>query len=247
MKQNYPLSAEEEEAIQMLGGIDRVATIADRILAQFGFHRSLFTKTEREQIRRGPRPRKHAVEFHFDSNKSLRANIDELIHQARELQLSAGGTNYVGAMLQHLVGAKLDLILGEGKLQHHGFSVADHSTERKGDYQVEGVAIHVTTSPSEALVRKCGNNLKAGLRPVILSLGDGVDGAVFLLKSSGLADRVDVLDVGQFLTANVYEHSLFKTAECRVTLAKLIERYNSIVSNCETDPSLRIGLESQSG
>ena len=145
-------------------------------------------------------------------------------------------------MLQHLVGAKLDLVLGVGKLKHHGASVADHSTDRKGDFQVEAVAIHVTTHPSEALVRKCGDNLRAGLKPLIITIGDGATGAAFLLKNAGLADRVDVLDAGQFLTANVYERSLFKAADCKVTLGKLLERYNEIVASCETDPTLQIKL-----
>ena len=180
--------------------------------------------------------------FHFDTGKSLRANIEELLQQAQDLQVNSGGTHYVGAMLQHLVGAKLDLVLGAGRLQHHGFSVADRSTDRQGDYEIEGVAIHVTTHPSEALVRKCGANLQAGLKPLIITTGDGVVGAAFLLKNSKLHDRVDVLDVAQFLTANVYERSLFKAADCKFTLAGLLERYNTIVGSCETDPSLRIRL-----
>jgi hypothetical protein len=180
--------------------------------------------------------------FNFDTGKSLRANIEDLLEQAQEVQANAGGTNYVGAMLQHLVGAKLDLVLGVGKLKHHGFSVADHSTDRKGDFQVEAVAIHVTTHPSEALVRKCADNLRAGLKPLIISIGDGVAGAAFLLKNSELVDRVDVLDAGQFLTANVYERSLFNAAECKITLGKLLDRYNEIVETCETDPTLRVRM-----
>ena len=80
------------------------------------------------------------------------------------------------------------------------------------------------------------------LKPLIVTIGDGVDGAEFLLKNAGLADRVDVLDAGQFLTANVYERSFFKAAECKVTLRKLLERYNEIVASCETDPALLIKL-----
>jgi hypothetical protein len=38
--------------------------------------------------------------------------------------------------------------------------------------------------------------------------------------------------------------SLFKAAECKVTLAALLSRYNAIVDGCETDPSLRIKLPS---
>jgi len=184
-------------------------------------------------------------QFHFDPGKSLQANIEDLLQQAEEVQANAGGTNYVGAMLQHLVGAKLDLVLGDGKIEHHGFSVADQSTERRGDYEVEGVVLHVTTHPSEALIRKCYANLQAGLKPVIVTIGDGVAGTAFLLKNSKLADRVDVLDAAQFLTANVYERSLFRAAHCKVTLTRFLERYNEIVAASETDPSLRIKLTGQ--
>ena len=118
--------------------------------------------------------------------------------------------------------------------------MADQSTARQSDFQIETVAIHVTTHPSEALISKCAENLQAGLKPLIITLGDGVKGAVFLLKSPNLEDRVDVLDVGQFLTANVYERSFFKTAACKVTFSKLLDRYNEIVTDCETDPALRI-------
>ena len=34
--------------------------------------------------------------FHYDSGKSVRANIDDLLQQAEDLQVNAGGTNYVG-------------------------------------------------------------------------------------------------------------------------------------------------------
>jgi len=180
--------------------------------------------------------------FQFDPGKSLRSNIENLLNQAQELQSDSGGTNYVGAMLQHLVGAKLDIVLGEGKLAHFGFSVADQSTARSADYQIDTVAIHVTTHPSEALVRKCGDNLRAGLKPLIITLADAVKPAQYLLQAAGIADRVDVLDTAQFLTANVYERSLFKTAECKVTFAALLTRYNAIVTQCETDPSLLVRI-----
>lgn len=180
--------------------------------------------------------------FHFDSGKSLRANLDDLFRQAHDLQANAGGTAYVGAMLQHLVGAKLDLVLGRGHITHHGSSVSDQATDRRSDFVVETVAIHVTTHPSEALIRKCEANLQAGLKPLIVTLDDGVAGAAFLLKGTALASRVDVLDAGQFLTANIYERSFFKAADCRVTLANLLQRYNEIVAECETDPALQVRL-----
>jgi hypothetical protein len=173
---------------------------------------------------------------------SVAANVESLLSQAEDLQKEAGGTTYVGAMIQHLVGAKLDLVLGPGKVQHHGFSVADHATARCGDYQVEDLVIHVTTHPSEALARKCADNLQAGLKPMVITVGDGLPAARLLLKELNLTDRVDILDVVQFLTANIYEHSSFQTAGCRKTLTELLNRYNAIVSECETDPTLRVGV-----
>lgn len=237
MSKEYPICLEEESAMAALGGFDNVVNAASRILREHGIKQDLFSPKERQRVRRGRKPE---IEFNFDAGKSLRANIDDLLEQAHEVQSNEGGTNYVGAMLQHLVGAKLDIVMGEGKVAHHGFSVADQSTERTGDFHIETVAIHVTTHPSEALIRKCEGNLRKGLKPVIVTIDDGVTGAAFLLRNADLVERVDVLDASQFLTANVLERSFFKVADCKLTLTKLLKRYNEIVSTCETDPTLKV-------
>ena len=180
--------------------------------------------------------------FHWDAGKSVAANLDDIFKQAQDIQSNSGGANFVGAMLQHLVGAKLDIVLGLGVAKHHGFSVADHSTERQADFEVNGVAIHVTTHPSEALIRKVAGNIKAGLKPVIVTLADGVEGASYLLKSTEWKDRIDVIDASQFLTANIYERSLFKAGDCKTTLTSILARYNEIVALCERDPVLSIRI-----
>jgi len=248
MSTRYPLSIEEEQALRDLGGFEHCRNIVDAILREHGFQRGLFTDSEVDLIRkgRGASSRRRKITFLFNSCKSLRANIQDLLEQAKEVQANAGGTNYVGAMLQHLVGAKLDLVLGSGKIEHHGFSVADRPTDREADFQVEAVALHVTTHPSEALIRKCEQNLRGGLNPVILTLRAGGLAVTCLRDAGPLKDRVDVLDVVQFLTANVYERSLSKAADCKVTLSRLLQRYNEIVEACETEPSLRIRMPAPS-
>lgn len=184
-------------------------------------------------------------EFSYDHAKSLRLNIEDIFQQAKKLQNEAGGTTYVGTVLQHLVGAKLDLVMGAGAVAHHGASVADGATDRPGDFLIEGVAIHVTTHPSEGVVQKCQRNINAGLKPLIITLSESMAGAHYLLGSTPIADRVDVLDATQFLTANIYEHSLFKISECQGTLVNLLERYNEIVVKCETDPRLIVRMEQE--
>ncbi len=49
-------------------------------------------------------------------------------------------------------------------------------------------------------------------------------------------------DVLQFLTLNLHEFSAFHAAEQRSTMQGLVEVYNRIVDECETDPGLRIVL-----
>jgi hypothetical protein len=178
--------------------------------------------------------------FHFDIAKSVSANLIAIINQAHEIQKNSSGANYVGAMLQHLVGAKLDIVLGSGLIKHHGHSTADGPTGRNADFEINGVAIHVTTHPTEALIRKAANNLQSGLKPIIVTLAIGVEGALFLLNETEWRDRVDVMDAGQFLTANIYEHSLFRVGQCQSTIQSILERYNQIVEECETDPVLKI-------
>ncbi len=228
------------EEILSLGGVDHVCATTDLILKEYGVIRPIYTNEERANLKWCESVRTKGITFNFDNGRSVAANLADIFSQAAEIQKNSGGANFVGAMLQHLVGAKLDIVLGPGIAAHHGFSVADHSTERKADFEVSGVAIHVTTHPGEALIRKMADNLKAGLKPIIVTLAEGVTGAAYLLKNTEWKDRIDVIDATQFLTANVYERSLFKAADCKATLISILMRYNEIVDSCETDPVLHI-------
>nr|WP_281425983.1 DUF4928 family protein [Methylomagnum ishizawai] len=175
----------------------------------------------------------------FDGSKSLRAVIRDLLSQAEKRQAQANGSTFVGTMLQHLVGAKLNLLL-DSPLRHHGANVADDVSGRGGDFIVEDVAIHVTTAPSEALIRKCGRNLDNGMKLVIITTGRGAVVAEGLAEQAGIADRLDVFEAEQFIAGNLYEIGKFAQAGRRTTTEQLISEYNAIVDECETDPGLRI-------
>lgn len=180
----------------------------------------------------------------LDASKSLRAIVRDLLDQALDREREMHGTRFAGAVLQHLVGAKLALALPDHEIDHHGATVADSPTNRGGDFLLGDVAIHVTTAPTEALVQKCFRNLEHGLRPLIVTIGRGSALAEGLLLNAGLEGRVDVFEAEQFVATNVYELSRFSADERRVTVEQLLDQYNAIVSACETDPSLRITLGS---
>jgi hypothetical protein len=177
--------------------------------------------------------------FCFDSSKSLRVVIRELLSQAEKRQSRSTGATLVGAMLQYLVGAKLNLILKK-PIEYHGASVADESSGMEGDFLVEDVVIHVTTSPTESLIRKCQKNLDQSLRPIIITTQKGLAISEGLAEQAKIEDRLDVFEAEQFLAGNLYEIGKFSQSGRKITAEQLIAEYNMIIEECETDPSLRV-------
>lgn len=144
-----------------------------------------------------------------DASKTIRANLDDLFEQAKKRESQNRGTRYLGVMLQHLVAAKLQMILPEGTLEIHGASVADAQTDRSGDFVINNTSIHCTTMPGDLLIEKCKSNITAGNRPVIITIYERVHTALTLIEDAGLAGRVEIWDIQQFLSSNVLEHSSF--------------------------------------
>lgn len=178
----------------------------------------------------------------LDPSKSLRAVVGDLLGQALKRQREVTGTMYAGAMMQHLVGAKLTLLLPNEGIEHYGFSVADGPSERHGDFIIKKVAVHVTTAPSEALIRKCVQNVQDEYRPIIVTVADRVNVAESLAQDAGIGSRVDIFEIEQFLATNIYERSDFSLDKKRVTVNELVNKYNEVIDFCETDPSLKIAL-----
>lgn len=180
-----------------------------------------------------------------DASKTVGANLDELFEQARKRQKQNPGTQYLGTVLQHLVAAKLCLILPEGSFEIHGASVADAPTARSGDFVINKTIIHCTTSVGDLLINKCKTNIANGFRPVIITIFERVQTALNQIEDAGLSGRIEVWDVQQFLSSNVHEHSLFDEGKQNATLGTIIENYNHIIHEKETDPSLRIEFEAR--
>jgi hypothetical protein len=100
----------------------------------------------------------------------------------------------------------------------------------------------VTTSPAEAVIEKCRDNLNDGYRPIIVTLQRGLTVAEGLAGNVGLSDRIDIFEIEQFLALNLYELGKFGADGRKTALTDLVARYNEIVEEFETDPSLKIEL-----
>lgn len=178
----------------------------------------------------------------LNQGASINSIIRDLLDQAEHRQKESLGTMYKGAMLQHLVGAKLQILAGDEPMEHHGFSVADAPTGRSGDFIVANTIIHVTTAPGELLMEKCKANIRAGYRPFIVTVSNRTVAARQMAEMKGIADQIEIIDVEQFISTNVYEWSCFDSTKQRDTIENLVTVYNELVSTYETDPSLKVDL-----
>jgi len=180
----------------------------------------------------------------FDPSWGVRKSVRHLTDQAVKRQQESRGSMFLGTMMQHLVGAKLEVALRPVKITHHSANQSDQGADRHGDFDLEGAAIHVSTAPSEALIRKCDANLGKGKRPIIITTRKGMLTAEGLLENAGIADRVDLIEFEQFIATNVFELGRFKADEQKQTFQRIVDAYNAIITKHETDHSLKIEITS---
>lgn len=176
-----------------------------------------------------------------DSSRSVTDAVNGLLEQAAKRQKENPGMKYAGTVLQHLVAAKLELLMPT--IEIHGASDADDQTGRSGGFIIDDTAIHCTTAPANLLIEKCRSNIEHGLNPVIITISDRVTTARNLLEDAGIGGRAEVWDLQQFLSTNVYEHGFFNSSTRKNVLSELIDNYNCIIDEFETDPSLHIDYD----
>ena len=178
----------------------------------------------------------------MDPNRSMRSVVRDLLSQAIARQRPGSGRTDAGALLQHLVGAKLACAMEPEIIEHHSYSTADASTDRPGDFALGDTVVHVTTFPGDGVIGRCKQNLQDGLRPILITLANKMATAADHADDAGIADQLEVLDIEQFLALNLHEWGRFETRNRPRTLRRLVDRYNRIVEAVETDPSLRIEI-----
>lgn len=181
------------------------------------------------------------IAFRADPALSLRMALRELLAQAELRQKSMGGVMIVGAVMQHIVGAVLELSLGQGGVTHHGSNQND-AKGRGGDFELEDAVLHVTNAPTAQLIGKCRANLDAGTRPVIVTNPKPLIAAEVLADAEGLGSRIEFVDFEQFVCVQLYSLGGFKALDVRGQLTRLIETYNAIIDQVEPSPSLRVAL-----
>ena len=79
-------------------------------------------------------------------------------------------------------------------------------------------------------------------RPILITTARGVRIAEGLAEQNGIVDRLEPIEVGQFIATNVHELGLFRSSEVAANLIAIFERYNAIIEQCESNPSLKVAM-----
>lgn len=235
------ITTQDIVTILELGECGQVSKCVNSILRKHGVQQTFFSEDEILEIKKYESWIKKGILFDWNPSISISSNIRSILKYASQYgELTK--TPALNIVLQHLVGAKLDIVLGVGKVVHHSASEADQAEGRAGDFVIGDVAIHVTTHPGEALIAKCGHNIASGLRPLIVTTSRKVIVADTLAEQANIASRLDVLDIEQFLAANLYERALFSAKNHLPKTRELLARYNELIDAHKTDPSLKIEI-----
>lgn len=178
---------------------------------------------------------KQTIKLELDPSKPVSVVISDILGAAAERSDSP-----TGAVLQHLVGAKLELRFPSADIGRDGATTADQQTDREGDFQIGTTAFHVTVSPMEKLIDRCKQNLHSGFRPVILTPTPRLLAARQMVENFDLLNRIGVQSAEDYIGTNVEELSTYDGDAIRKGLAALIFTYNERIHQVENDRSLMI-------
>lgn len=183
------------------------------------------------------------LKLRIDPQLGMRAVVRKLLDEAKKRQSMQKGATFVGTVMQHLVGAKLSIVLAPNvSVKHHSANQSDQNSTRTADFDIGDVSIHVTNSPSESLIAKCRENLQANRKPIVVTSAKGVVLADGLAENAGIAESLDIIEIEQFIATNVHELGRFANAASRGKVKEIVEKYNEIVGSKETDPGLMIEI-----
>lgn len=178
---------------------------------------------------------KQRITVDLDHTKPVSAVVSDILKAAAERS-----DKPTGAVLQHLIGAKLQLRFPDVEIGTDRANAADLQTDREGDFQVGTTAFHVTTAPMEKLISRCVENKRAGYRPVILTLESKVIAARQMADNVGMSEQISVQAAETFIGNNIEEIAIYDSDKIREGLARLIRTYNERIDAIEIDKSLMI-------
>lgn len=147
-----------------------------------------------------------------------------------------------GVIEQHLVGAKLARRFPNIEILNFPAHAADQQTARSGDFVIRDLVFHVTAAPSSNIIAKCADNVKKGLKPILLVPRDKEANARAFAEDKSIDKLIAIVSIEDFLAMNVFELATEENKDSFSVLADIIAIYNQRLKEVETDLSLQIDI-----
>jgi hypothetical protein len=171
----------------------------------------------------------------IDRRESPTAWVESIIESAKSLS--------GGVVEQHLVGAKLARRHQDIEVPNHPAHAADLQTARSGDFSIKGIIYHVTATPSRGVMEKCIENVKAGLKPVLLVPRETEYRAKALAQEEKIDKSISIISIEAFVALNIIELAIDSNKDFFRVLEEIIDTYNQRLAEVETDLSLKIEVK----
>ncbi len=172
------------------------------------------------------------------NDESIGSTIATLLGEATLRRPSGRNGSKLTLVMTCLVEAWL-ILLKERKGTEYQV-IHRHPLMDNGEFRVGNTIIHVTSAPEPNLIDRCLANRRGALRPLIISTRVGALHAEELADQIGYSKVIEVVDITQFLVANMLGWTGFKGSQRRHTFEELISRYNAVINALEIDPSVKI-------
>jgi len=185
-----------------------------------------------------------AFKLRLNPERSLTHIFRELFEAAWTRGKGQSKSRLVSLLMEHLVGAKLEMDLPGIKIEDKRLSTTEGFDQWRRSFRVEDAIIHVAAVPTETLIEECRDNLGEGLRPLVITSQQGIGGATALSRASNIDDQIEMLEIAQFLVSTIQKRRGFKESKRTSEVQDLVSAYNRIIDRTETDPRLKIALVS---
>jgi hypothetical protein len=170
----------------------------------------------------------------LDRNEAPTAWVELILENAR------GRSG--GVIEQHLVGAKLARRFPNMEIPNFPAHAADQQTARGGDFVIRDLVFHVTAAPSSNVIAKCAENIKKGLRPILLVPRDKEANARAFAEDKAIDKLIAIISIEDYLAMNVFELATEENKDFFSVLSDIITIYNQRLIEVETDLSLQIEI-----
>lgn len=180
------------------------------------------------------------VTVKYNPKSHVREFLDSIVGKFKSREREWGGAKLLGTMMQHMVGTRLMLQLGEDLVEHHPVNQSDLQTGRNGDFTISDSVFHVTSAPTEALIAKCRANRDEHLRPIIVTLSENTSAARTLAGNASLDSEVEVIDFESYITTGILDATLAGGSRYIDTVRLFVETYNDLVENYESSNVIKI-------